>query len=86
MQKILSSVLALNLIISVVGFLAITTSATAACYVDEEGVSLLCTTPATSKPKNGINVFSFALNPELHQPSGTTNLAKPELEEPKPSK
>jgi hypothetical protein len=30
----------------------------------------------TNTPKDGINVYSFALNPEQHQPSGTANLSR----------
>lgn len=30
----------------------------------------------TSTPANGINVFSFALHPEQHQPSGSCNLSR----------
>lgn len=30
----------------------------------------------TSTPANGVNVFSFALHPEQHQPSGTANLSR----------
>jgi hypothetical protein len=30
----------------------------------------------TDTPKDGINVFSFALNPEEHQPSGTCNFSR----------
>jgi hypothetical protein len=30
----------------------------------------------TNTPSDGINVYSFALYPELHQPSGTTNLSR----------
>jgi len=30
----------------------------------------------TNTPADGINVYSFALYPELHQPSGTTNLSR----------
>jgi hypothetical protein len=30
----------------------------------------------TSTPSNGVNVFSFALHPEQHQPSGTANLSR----------
>jgi hypothetical protein len=30
----------------------------------------------TRTPKDGINVYSFALNPENHQPSGTANLSR----------
>jgi hypothetical protein len=30
----------------------------------------------TRTPADGINVYSFALNPETHQPSGTANLSR----------
>lgn len=30
----------------------------------------------TNTPSDGVNVYSFALYPELHQPSGTTNLSR----------
>jgi hypothetical protein len=30
----------------------------------------------SSTPSNGVNVFSFALHPEQHQPSGTCNLSR----------
>jgi hypothetical protein len=30
----------------------------------------------TRTPADGINVYSFALHPEKHQPSGTTNLSR----------
>ncbi|ARF09336.1 major capsid protein [Catovirus CTV1] len=30
----------------------------------------------TSTPADGINVYSFALHPEQHQPSGTANLSR----------
>jgi len=30
----------------------------------------------TNLPKPGINVYSFALHPEEHQPSGTANLSR----------
>jgi hypothetical protein len=30
----------------------------------------------THTPKDGINVYSFAIHPELHQPSGTANLSR----------
>ena len=30
----------------------------------------------SSSPANGINVYSFALNPEEHQPSGTCNFSR----------
>jgi hypothetical protein len=30
----------------------------------------------TNGPATGINVYSFALTPELHQPSGTCNLSR----------
>lgn len=30
----------------------------------------------TRTPRDGVNVFSFALNPEEHQPSGTTNFSR----------
>jgi len=30
----------------------------------------------TDTPKDGVNVFSFALNPEEHQPSGTCNFSR----------
>jgi len=30
----------------------------------------------TSTPANGVNVYSFALHPEQHQPSGTANLSR----------
>lgn len=30
----------------------------------------------TNTPSNGINVYSFALNPEEHQPSGTCNMSR----------
>jgi hypothetical protein len=30
----------------------------------------------TNTPSNGINVYSFAINPEDHQPSGTLNLSR----------
>jgi len=30
----------------------------------------------TNTPSDGINVYSFALNPEQHQPSGTCNFSR----------
>ena len=30
----------------------------------------------SSTPNNGVNVYSFALHPEQHQPSGTCNLSR----------
>lgn len=30
----------------------------------------------TNTPKDGINVYSFALKPEIHQPTGTANLSR----------
>jgi hypothetical protein len=30
----------------------------------------------TNTPKDGINLYSFAIKPEMHQPSGTANLSK----------
>jgi hypothetical protein len=30
----------------------------------------------SNTPKDGINVYSFAIHPEEHQPSGTTNLSR----------
>ena len=30
----------------------------------------------TASPSNGVNVYSFALNPEEHQPSGTCNFSR----------
>jgi hypothetical protein len=30
----------------------------------------------SNTPKDGVNVYSFALNPEEHQPSGTCNFSR----------
>ena len=83
MKKIFSPILAFSFVVSMSGFLAITPSASAACYVDKNGAPN-CITTTPPKPKKDINIYNFALYPELHQPSGTTNLAKPNLAKPIP--
>lgn len=48
-------------------------------FDEREGMFFNCVQPFqhhTCTPADGINVYSFAINPENHQPSGTANLSR----------
>ena len=48
-------------------------------FDEREGLYFNCVQPHqhhTASPADGVNVYSFALNPENHQPSGSANLSR----------
>lgn len=48
-------------------------------FDEREGMFFNCVQPLqhhTCTPADGVNVYSFAINPENHQPSGTANLSR----------
>jgi len=48
-------------------------------FDEREGLYFNCVQPFqhhTSTPADGVNVYSFAINPEDHQPSGSANLSR----------